>query len=90
MKQSKCSVCGVPLPIKAWRRCRLHDGSKVAIEEMIQLKPFVPMLVLDEKKYFKRPFQEYMGYSIEIPFEKFINASELIVDNDKWKIIGWK
>lgn len=70
----------------------MHDGSNRS-EAFIDIKPPaqtipLPAEVLDEKKY--KPFDIYMGYTICIPFEFFINAKELIVDQEKWTIIGWR
>lgn len=75
MKKSKCRVCGVELPIFAWRMCAIHDGTRKS-------RPFTPI-----KPPLQRNFS-YFGYSLEIPVKDFLEAETLVIDG--WSIIGFK
>ena len=78
MKNSKCKRCGVDLPVPSWEYCMLHDGSKYTTT--IKFK----------KRHEIKKFSSYYGYSLDIPFTDFLKAEELVVDQDKWTIIGWR
>ncbi len=95
--------CGVKLPIPTWRYCHIHSAkntiSKTPVNKLRSpddaVQPIdrsynkkIPQIVLDPKKY--KPFKSYMGYELKIPFFYFIRSKEIIFDNDKWEIIGWK
>ena len=101
-----CLTCGIKLPVPSWSFCMLHDCTrkKTVDTPFVKLKEpetteiitkrtyekHIPAVVLDKKKFTKRPFDVYLGYTINIPFNHFIDAKELIVDDDNWAIIGWK
>lgn len=82
----------------------LHDHTKnktidqpfVSLKPPLPVKYFIgyqkpiPKVVLDKKKFHKRPFTSYLGYDIRIDFNNFLDAQELLVDKDNWAIIGWR
>ena len=89
--KGKCKKCGIKLPVPTWNYCLLHDSStkKVVNEKLISLKdPILSKQQITRREYKKniiplKPFKNYMGFKIKIPFEKFLYANYLIVDFDK-------
>ena len=101
-KGGKCLKCGVSLPVPAWKWCLLHDPVRASISKVpfVELKP-ISNIVSTEREYRKkltkiilskkkRPLIIYMGYEVKIPFDKFLNAKELVTEEQTWTIIGWR
>lgn len=74
-KGGKCKVCGVELPVPAWRVCAMHDNTRKS-------RPFVPIKAPLRKNF------SYFGYKLEISLMNFLNAETLVTDG--YTIIGFK